>query len=161
MQVQNPEIGQYIRDAAKITLAEGFPQNISPTIQGIIDLSPKLNKRLKSASAVGTTSASSNTILAASESEKYVTGMMLSFVKDSTCDVASGSISISLTQEGDASSTTILRLAVLTLTAQERALFVNLPNTIKIKKNTAISISQGTFTVGNFVRCASVYYYED
>jgi len=79
----------------------------------------------------------------------YLTGILLSIVKDATCDVATGTININTVING--ATRRVADIAVLTTTAQSQSVVVSFPFPLKVDRNVAFTIS-GTFTVGNMSR---------
>jgi len=90
--------------------------------------------------------------------DTYVTGVLLSFVKDATCDIPTGTININSTIAGKARR--LADIAVLTLTAQSNQIFVTLPFPIRLDRNVAVNIS-GTFTAGTCSRTGILFGYEE
>jgi len=76
----------------------------------------------------------------------FLTGVTLSFVKDATCDIATGSVAINATVNGVVRG--VLSLSLLTLTAQNQSLSISLPKPLKIDKGTNIQRGAFTFSVG-------------
>lgn len=89
-------------------------------------------------------------------SETYLTGVTLSFIKDSTCDIATGAVQVSITPTDSNVASVIINAAVLTLTAQDKDVFLALPYPFKVKNASNISVS-GTFTVGAMRRNVSAF----
>jgi len=162
MQIQNVEAAAIIRSQAGLTLAEGFPQNLASTVQPVIDMTPDSHVVADCASVAATASAASNNIVTNADlnRDRYITGVTLSILKDATCDVATGAVTLSAVLDGDSTSTALLSLPVLTTTAQSDRISLALVRPVKLKKGAAVALGQGTFTAGNFIRHAQVYYYD-
>ena len=157
---QNPEIGQIFRDEAKTTLSEGFPQNISSSIQPVLDLTPYFHKGIKIQSGASSTSASSGTIFTTSATKKtYIVGYQYHARKDATCDTASATAGIRATIDGKSQFFYIWYQAPLVLQELQSELMFDRP--VLVDKNVAIQFAQSTFTVGTFLRSAVIYYYEE
>ena len=90
--------------------------------------------------------------------ETYITAVSLGVIKDVTCDMATGGITMLITPDASNVSVSILAIPILTLTAQSDNVTLALPYPLKVKNGTNISIS-GTFTAGNMRRQASVIGY--
>ena len=108
----------------------------------------------------GVTGSSGTLTLFTTPSDKdfYLCSFTISLAKDSTCDTASGVISLSATIDGV--SQRLASLAVLTLTAQSINQVVSLQYPLKVDRNTAISIN-GTFTVGAMQRVGTLLGYTE
>jgi len=160
MQVQNPEVGMIARDQAGLTIAEGFPQSLSSQIIPVINLTPEDYRLLNIKSSGSSVSATSNTIFTTSaERDTYIVGIVYSFVKDATCDVATGFSRIQTTIDG-VSGSVLARFALLTLTAQNQTTYIKFPRPVKVNRNVAVQLAQDTFTAGTFARYGTVYYFE-
>jgi len=158
MLIQNSYATQVIRDQAKLTLSEGFPQNLLPNVQPVIDMTPRFHRRadlLKAASR--TTSGSATIFQTDAGKDTYITGLIFSVTKDSTCDMATGSVSLSCTVGGIAQ--TLCTLSVVTLTAQDKEIAIEFPVPIKIDPSTNVTIGSQSFTVGACSRTAQIYGY--
>lgn len=163
MQIQNADATQIIRDQAKLTVAEGFPQNLLTNVQPVMDMTPRFHRNLKFISGSATASSSSTNIFNVPSDQSvdtYVVGIVLSFYKDSTCDTATGTITLGMTPENANTTQSIIRLPILTLTQQNETVVMTFERPIKLKKGTTVPITAGTFTVGNFIRTATVLYYD-
>lgn len=138
----------------------GFLHNqISPIVTPVLeinrpisDVSFSLTKTTSGAGAIMTTRPDMNFM---------VTAVQLSFVKDATCDMADGEVSINTSVNG--TSTKLLAMSCLTLTAQEMSTSLTFSAPIKVDRSTAINLSSGgTFSAGKFIRSACVHgYYSD
>jgi hypothetical protein len=117
-----------------------------------VQLTYSLNKKYSSFSlgfGQSTTGVSTATLpLVSPGSETYITGLNLSFIKDAACDIATGNLTLSVVLDQSGVSTNIIRLSVLTLTAQSENVSLSLPYPLKVKNNTNISVT-GSFTLGN------------
>lgn len=159
MQIQNEEATRIIRDGAKLTLAEGFPQVLLPNVVPVMDMTPRFHRIVDLATSNSSGSTSTLTLLtAASDKDTYITGCVLSYTKDATCDIANGRINFSAVVKG--ASKVIACLSCLTLTAQDKQIAVSFVPAIKIDRGTAVTVPSISFTVGNIVRAASVFGYE-
>lgn len=155
MQIQNQDATQIIRDSAKLTLTEGYPQNLLPNVQAVMDMSPRFHRLIDQSSGSGSTAGASLTIhTASSDKDSFIYGATLAFIKDATCDVASGRINLLCVVKG--ASKTILCLPLLTLTAQQSSISISLPIPIKIDRGSVVTIGSSTFTVGAMVKSANV-----
>jgi len=83
----------------------------------------------------------------------YITEVAVSFTKNVTCDVASGAVEVRVIVNSVVR--TLLRMAVLTLTAERDSAVLHLSHPLKIDRGTTIDFS-GAFTAGAMVRAISV-----
>jgi hypothetical protein len=150
-----------IREIIKATKLDAnidkVPDSFSSSIVPVIEVNPRL---LKTARVLGAASqATTGTVTAVSTSttdETFVTGIQTSFVKNVTCDIATGSIAIQAVIDG---ATVMLgRFSVLTLTAERGELPLMFNPPIKVDKNSVINIT-GAFTAGALMRNLIVFGY--
>jgi len=87
--------------------------------------------------------------------EIFITSINYNFIKDATCDIATGSIVVSITPKESGVSSTIIQRGVITLTAQSENVQVDLPYPLRLKPNTSLTHT-GSFTVGVLVRSVTV-----
>ena len=152
MQTQNPLIGQIFRDEAKTTLSEGFPQNISSSIQPVLDISPSLHKYPTDVKTTEPTTSGSTNLAATTSDVKrtFLHGIAISYAKDATCDAADGQYRARCVINGV--SKIIISFPLITLTAQSASMYVQFDRPMLVDKSSALSITQPTFTVGKFLR---------
>jgi len=160
VQTNNSEVVRELQSATKIQTMQGIPTQINNSIVPTIEVNPKL---VKEAINVTTSSAVSGsaTILANTVNtgrDVYVTAATLGYVKNVTCDIATGIISIIYVQNG--ASRALLSLPVLTLTADNGNITCSFPHPIKIDRNTSITMN-GTFSAGAMIRCGGLSYFID
>jgi len=155
MQIQNPEAAQIIRDQAGLTIAEGFPQNLLPNVQPVMDMTPRFHKKPICLNG-STTTSGTGTVVSAKAGVRYmIHGFAASFIKDATCDGADGSIQWNLTQGGV--TRTICSFPVLTLTAQNGSLAASFVDPIICDEETIIQAASYTFTAGKCRRNIVLY----
>lgn len=155
-QVQNSDAIKAIRDGARLSISEGFPQMLSNTIVPVMDMTPDFHRRATiSKNSIGTTTGAISVYTTAANKDFYLTGLNMSFIKDVICDTAG--MSLTVTTEGI--NKTIFGFPTITLTAQTANLSHDFTVPIKIDPNTVISLS-GTFTAGVLVRNISIFGFE-
>lgn len=162
MYIQNPDAAAAIRAAAGLTVAEGVPSNLSTTVTPVMDMTPRFHRYtslIKSANRSTTTASSVTVFTTASDHDTYITAMSIALIKDSTCDVGTGTFNLILTPP-DGVSINPLRIPLLTLTAQETTQFLSLPHPIKVKRGTTLSHGAFAFTVGNASLTVCFFGYE-
>jgi len=160
MQIQNPSAGEIIREQAGLTLAEGFPQNLSGSVVPVMDMTPRFHRNCIVLSTASATSSATATLMTTSTSKKtYIVGVSLFYVKDATCDAATGSLGIRTTING-VSSQYLAYSYIITLTAQQDRVIYTLEKPILIDKGVTIQAQIPTFTTGVFARTYQIIYYE-
>lgn len=153
MLIQNPDVGQMLREEAKLTTAEVASTSITPNVQAVVDVSSK-NLPIKAFPISGTTSGILTAYAGKTGYRLLLTGFLFSYAKDATCDIANGTMNIAATIDGIAVS--IARISVLTLTAQYDSVFVEFNRPLLIDENTNITTSS-TYTAGTMVRALTLY----
>jgi len=149
----NPSI---VQDAQRIlntkmdTLSDNIADNIVPVI-------PVLPVTRFAETGSRSTSGAGNIQGAFTSKDYYITGINFAIVKDATCDVVDGTCGITVLVDGV--SKTIASLPVLTLTAQSMVINVTLPFPLKVDRLGVIGFSSQIFTVGKFIRTATIYGY--
>lgn len=157
MQVQNPEVTDIIRRSTRLTLAEAPPSNLASDIRAVIDVTPRFHKLITTTSAESTTSGTITVMTASSSRQTFITGFCISYVKNSTCDISSGSMLFSCVQNG--ATIRLARVAILTLRDAQDNFIVTFDRPLLVDKGTTVTLT-GTFTVGAMSRCVTLYYYE-
>lgn len=160
MQIQNQDAQAVIRAEAGLSSFESWPQNLLPNVQAVMDMTPRFHRNTQDTKvSEPTTSATSNSVFTSSaDKDTFITGARLSYAKDATCDVSDGQVRLRCIINGVIK--TLISLPVITLTAQQDSMNVSFDRPVKIDRNTSVSIFQGTFTAGKFLRCAVVDIYE-
>lgn len=134
------------------------PGFVSPqggtTIVPVMETHSKLVRNPDIVRHVAPTATGTNTILAAVASKVFVLKTAtLSFSKDSTCDIATGTITLSGTVDGGTRH--ILALPVITLTAERDVVNQVWPAGLELDSNSALTVT-GTFTLGVCVRASNI-----
>lgn len=147
----NPSI---VQDAQRIlnTKMDNLSDNIGDMV-AVIPILPtcRIVKNGNTSSSGGLTVYTTPT-----ERDFYLTGIIFSMAKDSTCDVATGTVAINVVIDGTAVA--LAPIAVITLTAQAQIASLSLPVPIKIDRGTPISGSV-TFTAGVMRRTCTLIGY--
>jgi hypothetical protein len=151
----NTQIITEWRDAVKSLINEPMPKPVP-----VIEVNPKLTQSLKLRTLLKSTTGSADIIPTTSNTKQlYIKAVVFNMIKDSTCDVATGNLSLSCTIDGAVKE--LVLIPVITLTAQSMSVTVCLDNPIKIDTNTAVTFGAQTFTAGVMIRTANIYFYED
>lgn len=160
MQIQNPEAAQIIRDEAGLTLSEGFPQNLSSTVQGVIDMTPSFHKRIVPYASLSRTTSGAQTIATTSSTKNtYITSLSLGVAKDSACDVAIGAVVVTCNVGGAAK--VLAAVPIVTLTAQTANIYYKFDKPILLDKGAAIAFGTSTYTAGTMCRNCTLFGYEE
>lgn len=158
MQIQNNDATQIIRDQAKLSITEGFPQKLLSNVQPVIDMTPRFHRTLLSKNASRSTTGSSTIYTAPAKKRVYICGAQISASADATSDCTEFYIAV---QQGGVAAVRILSLMKLTTTAFSDSLSVSFPFPIEIDEGTNITLNQ-SFTVGtNTCRCIAYIYEVD
>lgn len=153
--LQNTQAIQQLRNATGLNLVTGYPTQIASQITAVVDITPNnfIESEVKTLYQTATGTA---TVYATSATrETYITSFILGFIKNAACDATS----IALTATISGVSSIIYRMPLITLTAQDSVIVVNLPKPLKVDRNSNITIT-GTFAAGTLVRSVSLFVYE-
>lgn len=113
-----------------------------------------------SLTATQTTSGSGTVATIATGKKFYVTSIQFSMVKNATCDVASGALTLTGVSNGQ--TMTLISIPIITLTAERESILVSLDRPMLLDAASAVSFGNQTFTAGAMVRSAVIigYYSE-
>lgn len=153
MQIQNPDVGQVLRDEAKLTLVESSSQNLLPNVQAVIDVTPSKSVTRYLGSTLRSTTGTSSLLASDTLSEYVIHGIYISATADSSCDVSE--FWIGGTIDGVASRR-LCAFRKTTLTAFNGSLYVPFPVPLVLRQGTAIDLNL-SFTVGTASFMAVVY----
>lgn len=156
MQIQNPKATEIIRDQAGLTIAEGFPQNLSSSIVPVIDMTPFIHAKSKIRSASRGTTGSSTIYAVAATKRFFATGAYISFNADASCDCTE--FWIGCVQDG-VNSTRMLSIMRNASVAENRSQYANFPFPIEIDSGTNITLNQ-TYSAGSASSRMLVFGYE-
>jgi len=152
----NSNVINEVRDALKIQNATEKIPNCIP----IIEVGYKATLPVRLASLTKSTTGTGDIIATTANTKQlYIKYVSFSMIKDATCDVATGSLSLSATIAGAVKE--IALIPVITLTAQSESINIVFNNPIKIDPNTAVTLGAQTFTAGVLVRTAVIGFFED
>lgn len=79
--------------------------------------------------------------------ETFITSVHLSYNKDATCDIATGTLNLAITPELTGLSTALVRCSIITLTADKDNIVLTFPYPLKVKNGSTITYA-GTFSLG-------------
>jgi len=149
-------IQKAVNDLAISTTTDKIPNETLDKVQITYDLNRKFSNFLVS-NGTGTSGTMTTTMPTIdTRGEIYLTGITFALIKDATCDIATGLITIKVTPENQGIAKDIMIFPVITLTAQQYNAEFSLPYPLKLKPNTNISVT-GTFSLGVMQRsCCAV-----
>jgi len=127
-----------------------------PSAIPVCEVNPKVIKNIRSI-ATSTSSTSQTIVTTPIDQDFYLVGCTLSVTKDATA--TSVGTSITYTDEYSLSSS-LCRIAGLTLTPQSQTVSVQLTHPILVKRNTAINLTNST-NVANIFAQAIIFYFID
>jgi len=144
----NSALMNEVRDVYKLQLGrDKFPKSIIP----VVDVNPAHNQKTNfivsgNKSTTGTTSVSIG-----STKTVFLTGVSLSFAKDVTCDLPTGSITLEVVV--DTGTKAIISLPCLTLAAQSMSESITFPP-LQLVKGSTITLGGGSnaFAAGACIR---------
>lgn len=105
-------------------------------------------------SVAPTTTGAGTVVVTPSGKDTFLSSILLSYVKNVACDIATGSITVTCNIDG--TSRTIASSAVLTLTAERDTVQVIFNEPIKLDRGATMSVS-GTFTAGALSRSVQAF----
>ena len=155
----NSDTTKELIEGGKLQVVQGVPQTIANYIQPVMEVNPKLLRRITVIRDLTRTTSGAGTIYTTpADREFYLVGYTLSYIKDAACDSATGSqVYIVVYQDGAIRS--IGTLAGITLTAQTANITQSFFQPIKVDKNSTILLSGNTFAAGNLIKSASIFGY--
>lgn len=157
--IHNSEVITGIQRAAKIQSgSDSIPRVLASQVIPSIEVNPILTKEAFIKVGYDSTSGSITLYTTPTNQDVYVTAAYLSIIKNAACDVATGPCSLSVVING--ATVQLLRLPLITLTAQEQSISISFPHPIKIDRGTSVSVA-GSFTAGVYLRAAGISAFAD
>lgn len=146
--IQRTETIQAVRDAARLSISEGFPQQLSDQIVPVVEVNPKMLDFPNNfgAGSTGTSNSAITAFTCSATKETFLSSITFSFIKDATCDAATGSLTLNATIGG--ATVNLLNVQHITLTATDRFISLVYPIPIKLDKSSTIRATNLTFTAG-------------
>jgi hypothetical protein len=160
MNINNSDLFKELKEGARLQQLSGkIPDKLASSIVPVMEVNPKLLRRIDTLQGTMATATGTMTPFTTPNSNRdfYLSAVHFAFIKDATCDVATGRINL-LATIGGVTNTIIVSLPCITLTAQSENAIIEFPTPIKIDRNTSIN-SPITYTAGTMVRTAMVYGY--
>lgn len=150
-------IQKAVNDLGLSTSHDNIPTETLDKVQCTYDLNTHFSNFFLGTQS--TTTGTLSILVADPKRDFYITNISASYVKDATCDSATGQYTIGVTNNGLAKN--FLQFPIITLTAQSSRIDLALSYPLKCDRNTNITFG-GAFTVGVLVRNISVIgFYKD
>jgi hypothetical protein len=156
MQIQSPEAIELIKDNAKLSIGDGYPLNLLPNVQPVIDMTPGLQRKCTVVADGIVSNTTSGTVYTTPTSRDfYLVSMQLTVIKDvtSTSTRSRFLITVENVLQG------VCSIAGITLTAQTESANMTFNPPIKLTRGSAIQISNDTGTA-NIRACGSIVGFE-
>ena len=156
--INNADLTRELIDGAKIQLSyDDVPGRLAQAVVPTMEVNPGFLRKDKvlfqqTSSLTGTKSGGTS-----NNKKTYVTGFNFSYIKDVTCNSATGDYTLKGTKDGKA--VVFCALPVITLLAQEGSMSQTFKNPILVDKATSLQCTGG-FTAGVCVRSFSFFGYE-
>jgi hypothetical protein len=159
--IHNSEILREVREGGSLQPgADIIPSVLQNTIVPVMEVNPKLLRRITLIKQAGTASSGAVTVATtATDKETWLVGFSMGLQKDVTCDLSTNVMSLSITPYQSA-QVAIFHFPILTLTVQSFSVVTPLPFPIKLTPGSSITISSGVHTAGSLYKCATVWLYE-
>jgi len=93
------------------------------------------------------------------DKDLYITAYNVSFIKDAACDSSAHSLSLVVIPDETQASTRIFTSQTLPLTAQTETHFCQLAHPLKLKRNSALSLTSNAYAAGIYNRSVVIYGY--
>jgi len=153
MQVQNPDVGQALRNEASVPLMQASDISIAPNVQAVLDITPSHQPLTIIGSASRSTTGSSGLINADATADYIIKGLYLSACCDAAADVTEFWVGGTI---NGVASTRIAAFQKTTLTAFNNSIFIPIPDGFILKAGSNLTINH-TFTVGTSTIRAIAY----
>ena len=151
----NSQTIKEIQEALKLDLnVDKVPSPIP-----VVEVNPKVVKNAFTANSTTTNATSTNMSGIPTDVDVYIVSASLSVIKDATSQSVLTSINYNPADKGS-SSTQLIAIPSITLTAQTQTLSVTFPHPIKIKRGTVISVVNSNATA-NISAFGSISYFTD
>jgi len=150
-QINDGAVQKVLAEIIGLQVVEGVPNQVANAINAVLEVNP-LRRRFMDRVLVRETAATSAGgdvhVCVDAPIRTFLRSISMSYVKDATCDRATGSTSIGIIQKGQTTSKNIIGFALLTLTAQQFHETLIFDPPIELKPLSSIRGNSDTFTVG-------------
>jgi len=162
-QIYNTDLSKELIQGASIQVNRDLvPNQLAEKVVPVMEVNPEILRKINWV-VVNTVSATGGavTILTAEPNFDYfITNISMSFVKNVTCDVATGVSRVTAILDGAVAAIGICNAAILTATAERIDINISFPRPLKIKRNSIIGQDQLTFTAGAATKTVTIYGYK-
>ena len=158
--IQNSETIQELREGARLSISEGFPERLAGSVVPVMEVNPK-NFRVcnivKDITQGASTASASTVYTTPTNKDFYLMGFNFTISKTALCDSASGSHAVSVVIGG--ATVNLGRITSITLEAQNIILSHDYTKPIKLDRGSTITFNNVTYTAGVCLKsCAIVGY---
>jgi len=153
VQIQNTDAIKLIRDNARLSISEGFPQDLGKTVVPVMDMTPNLQRFVNFLRNTVKTTTGTSTIFTLLE-KTLLYGVYMNLTADGANDGVSAAITVTMAGEGI--GRTVLQLQKQMLTAGTVQQYVSFPVPIELQKGSSITHTLA-FTVGTCSLVSTVY----
>jgi len=155
IKIQNADAIQAIRAGAKLSISEGFPQELTGQALPVMDMTPNFHRFANIVRSVqATTSGTSTLYTTPTDKDFYLTAASLNYEKD----VVNDSLLVYLSVVIDGATNNVLRIGKLGTTASKGESSIALSPPIKLDRGSQILIG-GSFTAGALNKSGSIIGY--
>lgn len=141
--IQNTDAITAIRDGAKLSISEGFPQQLIRSVQPVMDMTPRFHRVANICRQVEASNATAATIYTTpTDVDFYLTSACLSVIKDASSPSTYSAINITI----DGITRTLLIISGFASTAQSGTVANAFTVPIKLDRGTNIAIANTSAT---------------
>lgn len=155
MKITSSDLRKEVQEGASIQSAEGLPTELGNTVIPVMEVNPKLLRRVNFLKRAALSNAATASIFTAvSDRDTYITAASLTYSADVTATTTSVQIEIVV----DGATIQILNFARVSLQVQNGEMCQSFVPPIKIDRGSAVIIRSGT-AVANIVAVACIQGY--
>jgi hypothetical protein len=146
-QIHNTDLIKELKDGGKLQqLRDVIPSQLADKVVPVMEVNPKMLRRTNVMKALAKATSGTSTIYTTpSDKDFFLTGAVLTLNKDAANDLATGTVNLTVVQDGE--TKTIIAMPVITLTAQDKTLVCPIIYPAKLDRGSVIAVS-GTFGAG-------------
>lgn len=157
MNIQNTDLKTAIKDAISSNSFEGIPNLLLDKVAPVIDVNPSHNRQINRVMTLTLAISGSQAITTVEPlRDILIHAIEVAVVKDVTCDIANGFVSVSAVVNKLTSF--LCSVPVITLTADVQSKLFSCPVPIKIDRNTVLTLTAGAHAAGNISKRATIHY---
>lgn len=141
VQIQNTDAISAIRNSARLSISEGFPQNLLPNVQAVIDMTPRKHHVCDIVKTASGSGSANNTIYTTpTDCDFYITAITLGVIKDASATSVDSYVTCVI---GGVTSR-MISIPGITLTAQSETMSISFPFPIKVDRGTSVVLTNST-----------------